>query len=88
MFLLIISLGCKDKSKNYPPNKVKSVKKTEIEKPKTEKEFILNDKNAIPFFMNLKKIIRKTWLGSLLIMVILILDCLITHHTIEPTLYI
>ena len=55
MFLLIISLGCKDKSKNYPSNKVKSVKKTEIEKPKTEKEFILNDKNAIPFFYEFEK---------------------------------
>ena len=55
MFLLIISLGCKDKSKNYAPNKVKSVKKTEIEKPKTEKEFILNDKNAIPFFYEYEK---------------------------------
>ena len=55
MFLLIISLGCIDKSKNYPPNKVKSVKKTEIEKPKTEKEFILNDKNAIPFFYEFEK---------------------------------
>ena len=48
-------MGCKDKSKNYPPNKVKSVKKTEIEKPKTEKEFILNDKNAIPFFYEFEK---------------------------------
>ena len=55
MFLLIISLGCNDKSKNYPPNKVKSVKKTEIEKPKIEKEFILNDKNAIPFFYEFEK---------------------------------
>lgn len=55
MFLLIISLGCKDKSKNYAPNKVKSVKKTEVEKPKTEKEFILNDKNAIPFFYEFEK---------------------------------
>ena len=55
MFLLIISWGCKDKSKNYAPNKVKSVKKTEVEKPKTEKEFLLNDKNAIPFFYEFEK---------------------------------
>ena len=55
LFLLTISLGCNDKSKNYVPNKVKSVKKTEIEKPKSKKEFLLNEKNAIPFFYEFEK---------------------------------
>jgi len=51
--LLIFS--CKDNSKKNPPNKIKAFAVKEIKKPKSNENFILNDKNAIPFFYEYEK---------------------------------
>jgi len=51
--LLIFS--CKDNSKKNPPVKTKAIAVKEIKKPKSNENFILNDKNAIPFFYEYEK---------------------------------
>lgn len=57
--LLLISIllifSCKDNSKKNPPVKTKAVPQKEIKKPKSNENFILNDKNAIPFFYEYEK---------------------------------
>jgi len=51
--LLIFS--CKDNSKKSPPVKTKAITVKEIKNPKSNENFILNDKNAIPFFYEYEK---------------------------------
>tara|TARA_B100001057_G_C22862073_1_gene954931 strand:+ start:1390 stop:2076 length:687 start_codon:yes stop_codon:yes gene_type:complete len=57
--LLLIStlliFSCKDNSKKSPPVKTKAITVKEIKNPKSNENFILNDKNAIPFFYEYEK---------------------------------
>ncbi len=48
-------LSCKDNSKKNLIVKIKTAAAKEVEKPKSNEKFILNDKNAIPFFYNYEK---------------------------------
>jgi len=48
-------LSCKDNSKKNLRVKIKTAAAKEVEKPKSNEKFILNDKNAIPFFYNYEK---------------------------------
>ena len=63
--LLLVSIllifSCKDNTKKNPPVKTKAVALKEIKKPKSNENFILNDKNAIPFFYEYEKKIKKIW---------------------------
>ena len=48
-------LSCKDNSKKNLKVKIKTPEAKVVEKPKSNEKFILNDKNAIPFFYNYEK---------------------------------
>jgi len=54
IFALLI-FSCKDNSKKNPTVKTKVVVEKEIKKTKSNENFILNDKNAIPFFYEFEK---------------------------------
>ena len=55
MLSTLLIFSCKDNSKKNPPNKIKAFAVKEIKKPKSNENFILNDKNAIPFFYEYEK---------------------------------
>lgn len=48
-------LSCKDNSKKNLKVKIKTPEAKVVEKPKSNEKFILNDKNAIPFFYDYEK---------------------------------
>ena len=55
MISTLLIFSCKDNSKKNPPVKTKAISVKEIKKPKSNENFILNDKNAIPFFYEYEK---------------------------------
>ena len=55
MISTLLIFSCKDNSKKSPPVKTKAIAVKEIKKPKSNEKFILNDKNAIPFFYEYEK---------------------------------
>ena len=55
MISTLLIFSCKDNSKKSPPVKTKAIAVKEIKKPKSNENFILNDKNAIPFFYEYEK---------------------------------
>ena len=55
MIFALLIFSCKDNSKKNPTVKTKVVVEKEIKKTKSNENFILNDKNAIPFFYEFEK---------------------------------
>lgn len=55
MISTLLIFSCKDNSKKSPPVKTKAITVKEIKNPKSNENFILNDKNAIPFFYEYEK---------------------------------
>ena len=55
MISTLLIFSCKDNSKKSPPVKTKPITVKEIKNPKSNENFILNDKNAIPFFYEYEK---------------------------------
>ena len=55
MLSTLLIFSCKDNSKKNPPIKTKAFAVKEIKKPKSNENFTLNDKNAIPFFYEYEK---------------------------------
>ena len=55
MISILLIFSCKYNSKKSPPLKTKAIPQKEIKKPKSNENFILNDKNAIPFFYEYEK---------------------------------
>ena len=55
MISTLLIFSCKDNSKKNPPVQTKAITVKEIKKPKSNENFILNDKNAIPFFYEYEK---------------------------------
>ena len=55
MISTLLIFSCKDNSKKNPPVKTNAIAAKEIKKPKSNENFILNDKNAIPFFYEYEK---------------------------------
>ncbi len=55
MISALAILSCKDNSKKNLKVKIKTPEAKVVEKPKSNEKFILNDKNAIPFFYDYEK---------------------------------
>ena len=55
MISALAILSCKDNSKKNLTVKIKTPAAKVVEKPKSNEKFILNDKNAIPFFYDYEK---------------------------------